>query len=58
MLLSLWYTFGILWSTAGTNSRDSDGGTNTQCLPANPEYLTTINGHSQCVALLLEESMN
>ena len=30
--------------TAGANSRDSGGGTNTQCLPTNPEYLTTING--------------
>ena len=30
--------------TAGANSRDSGGGTNTQCLPPSPEYLTTING--------------
>ena len=30
--------------TAGANSRDSGGGTNTQCLPTNPKYMTTING--------------
>ena len=30
--------------TAGANSRDPGGGTNTQCLPASPEYLITING--------------
>ena len=30
--------------TAGADSKDSGGGTNTQCLPMTPEYLTTING--------------
>ena len=30
--------------TAGPDSRSSGGGTNAQCLPTNPEYLTTVNG--------------
>ena len=30
--------------TAGADTKDSGGGANTQCLPTNPEYLTTING--------------
>ena len=30
--------------TAAPDSRSSGGGTNAQCLPTNPEYLTTVNG--------------
>ena len=30
--------------TAGADTKDSGGGANAQCLPTNPEYLTTING--------------
>ena len=30
--------------TASADTKDSGGGANAQCLPTNPEYLTTING--------------
>ena len=30
--------------TAGASSKTFGGGTNAQCLPTNPEYLTTIDG--------------
>ena len=38
LVTHIWYIL-----VNGANSRDSGGGTNTQCLPANPEYLTTMN---------------
>ena len=38
--------------TAGADSKNSGGGANAQCLPMNPEYLTTINGTQPTSSLI------
>ena len=37
---------------AGPDSKNSGGGANAQCLPMNPEYLTTINGTQATSSLI------